>query len=125
LLVYFFYLNEDYNKLFFLLNKTKNLEYLALKAAAYLKINRPDLGEQTLKQMRAIDEDNVLTNLVWCWLNLHQANLSSQSYDSLISYLNEMGEKYGYSPKTYNLLALVLMLKSDYERALKIFESAV
>lgn len=36
-----------------------------------------------------------------------------------------MGEKYGYSPKTYNLLALVLMLKSDYERALKIFESAV
>ena len=26
LLVYFFYLNEDYNKLFLILNKTKNLE---------------------------------------------------------------------------------------------------
>lgn len=64
MLVYFFYLNEDYNKLFFLLNKTKNLEYLALKVAAYLKINRVDMGEQTLKQMRAIDEDNVLTTLV-------------------------------------------------------------
>ena len=36
-----------------------------------------------------------------------------------------MGEKYGYSPKTYNLLALVLMLKGDYERASKIFESAI
>ena len=26
LLVYYFYLNEDFNKLFYLLNKTKNLE---------------------------------------------------------------------------------------------------
>ena len=75
--------------------------------------------------MRAIDEDNVLTTLVQCWLILHQVNLTSQSCESLISFLNEMGEKYGYSPKTYNLLALVLMTKSDYERALKIFESAI
>lgn len=36
-----------------------------------------------------------------------------------------MGEKYGYSTKTYNLLAITLMLKGDYERALKIFESAL
>jgi tetratricopeptide (TPR) repeat protein len=43
----------------------------------------------------------------------------------LISQLNEMGEKYGYTTKTYNLLGLALMLKSDYERALKIFESAL
>lgn len=43
----------------------------------------------------------------------------------MISALNEMGEKYGYSSKTYNILALALMIKSDYERALKIFESAI
>jgi hypothetical protein len=30
LLVFYSYLNEDYNKLFFLLNKTKNLEQYAL-----------------------------------------------------------------------------------------------
>ena len=36
-----------------------------------------------------------------------------------------MGEKYGYTTKTYNLLATVLMLKNDTERALKIFESAL
>jgi hypothetical protein len=39
--------------------------------------------------------------------------------------LNELGEKYGYTTKTYNILALTLMLKSDHERALKIFESAI
>jgi hypothetical protein len=36
-----------------------------------------------------------------------------------------MGEKYGYTTKTYNILALVLMLKNDHQRAIKIFESAI
>ena len=31
----------------------------------------------------------------------------------------------GYTPKTYNLLALSLVLKNDTDRALKIFETAV
>ena len=31
----------------------------------------------------------------------------------------------GYTAKTYNLLAMALILKNDIERALKIFESAV
>jgi len=36
-----------------------------------------------------------------------------------------MGEKYGYSTKTYNLLGVALLLKQDYERAAKIFDSAI
>lgn len=36
-----------------------------------------------------------------------------------------MGEKYGYTVKTYNLLAVTLMLKNDFERALKVYESAI
>jgi len=43
----------------------------------------------------------------------------------LIAILNELGEKIGYSTKTYNLLAVILMLKNDTDRALKIFESAL
>jgi hypothetical protein len=39
--------------------------------------------------------------------------------------LNELGEKIGYTTKTYNLLGVALMLNSDFERALKIFESAL
>ena len=31
----------------------------------------------------------------------------------------------GYTAKTYNLLAIALVLKNDFERALKIFETAV
>ena len=43
----------------------------------------------------------------------------------MITTLNELGEKYGYSTKTYNLLAIILILKNDSERAMKIFESAI
>ena len=43
----------------------------------------------------------------------------------MITALNELGEKIGYSTKTYNILAIILMLKNDTERAFKIFESAL
>lgn len=83
-MVYYFFIEEDYNRLFYLLNSTKNLELyifafiflfffynsLALKLVAYLKINRADLGEQVLKQMKSIDEDNCLTALSECWLSV-------------------------------------------------------
>jgi tetratricopeptide (TPR) repeat protein len=36
-----------------------------------------------------------------------------------------MGDKYGYDTKIYNLLGVALMVKGDYDRALKIFESAL
>jgi hypothetical protein len=54
-------------------------------------------------------------------------NQSGQNFntDTLINILNELGEKYGYTTKTYNLLAISLLLKNDLDRALKIFESAL
>lgn len=37
-----------------------------------------------------------------------------------------MSERFGgYTTKTFNLLALALMEKQDYDRALKIFENAL
>jgi len=43
---------------------------LSLKVSAYLRINRADLAEQTLKAMKAIDEDNILTTLSACWITV-------------------------------------------------------
>ena len=43
---------------------------LALKAVALLKINRFDLAEGVLRQMKQIDEDNCLTYLVHSWLHV-------------------------------------------------------
>lgn len=74
--------------------------------------------------MKQIDDDNPLTTLVQCWIKLN-ASSSPVSLDDLILNINELGEKIGYSTKTYNLLAIILILKNDEERALKIFESAL
>lgn len=45
--------------------------------------------------------------------------------DMLVKVLNELGEKNGYTTKTYNLLSVALMIKNDFQRPLKIFESAL
>lgn len=59
------------------------------------------------------------------WLQLSKSG-SATSIDELISYLNQMSERFGgYTTKTYNLLALALLSKSDVDRALKIFETAL
>mmetsp|Transcript_3834 Transcript_3834/g.3766 ORF Transcript_3834/g.3766 Transcript_3834/m.3766 type:complete len:88 (-) Transcript_3834:331-594(-) len=86
------------------------MEFLTLKMIAYLKINRLDLAEQTFATMKSIDEDNCLTTLCHCWLKLHSSDLSLET-DNLINLLNELGEKCGYSTKTFNLLAMILVIK--------------
>jgi hypothetical protein len=58
---------------------------LALKAVALLKINRVDLAEAVLRQMKQIDEDNCLTQLVHSWVHvslLDPSIFSFQLYQS-------------------------------------------
>jgi tetratricopeptide (TPR) repeat protein len=49
----------------------------------------------------------------------------TQNIDTLINALNELGEKCGYTTKSYNLLAIILMIKGQIDKALKIFDSAL
>lgn len=67
-----------------MLHKTKVPEFLALKAVALLKINRIDLAEAVLRQMKQIDEDNCLTQLVHSWVHLYQSGTAT-SIDELIT----------------------------------------
>mmetsp|Transcript_26553 Transcript_26553/g.19903 ORF Transcript_26553/g.19903 Transcript_26553/m.19903 type:complete len:268 (+) Transcript_26553:184-987(+) len=123
-LVYYFFLEEDYNRLFYLLNKTKNMEFLAIKVVALLKINRLDLAEQALQVMKSVDEDSCLTTLAHCWIKLHSNDMALEA-DNVINSLNELGDKNGYSTKTYNLLGLILIIKGQLDKALRIFENAL
>ena len=50
----------------------------------------------------------------------------SSSLDELISNLNQLSQRLdGFTVKTYNMLAVTLLLKNDQDRAIKIFETAV
>lgn len=124
-LVYYYTLEKQWNNLFQLLNNTKNIEFLALKLVAYLQINRLDLAEKTLSQLRAVEEDHCLVTLGNCWLTLHNPKVPIQSYDKLIQNINELSDKFGYSLKTYNILGTILMIKGENEKAAQIFETAL
>ena len=116
-LVYHYMLEGQHNNLFQLLNNTKNLEFLAIKLTAYLQINRVDMAEKTLSQMKSIEEDSCLVTLCYSWITLHNPNAPVQAYDNLIAGLNELSDKFGYSLKTYNLLGCVLIIKGELEKA--------
>ena len=93
-----------------MLNNTRNIEFLALKLVAYLQINRIDMAEKTLGQIRTVEEDHCLATLGAVWLTLHNPKAPVQCYEKLIQNINELSDKFGYSLKTYNLLATVLMI---------------
>lgn len=42
----------------------------ALLVQLYLRIDRLDLAQKEVKQMKSVDEDNVLTTLATAWVNL-------------------------------------------------------
>lgn len=43
----------------------------------------------------------------------------------MISNLNELSEKFGYSLKTYNILGITLVIKGEFEKAIQIYENAL
>ena len=53
------------------------------------------------------------------------SNGHTSTLSNLVSALNELGDKFGYSTKTYNLLGTILIMMGDPEKAAKIFESAI
>lgn len=62
-LSYLTYLTKDYDNLFQLTHKSKNLELLSIKFCGFLQIYRYDLAKETLEIMRDIDDDNCLTGI--------------------------------------------------------------
>ena len=49
---------------------------LAVKMLAYVRINRIELAETALRQMRQVDEDNCLTQLCHAWLMVSPQDLA-------------------------------------------------
>jgi len=56
---------------------------------------------------------------------MYKSGLPSQ-IDKIFENIQEMGERFGgHTTKTKNILALGLMLKGDFDRAMNVFEEAV
>ena len=90
------------------------MEHIALILQVYLRIDRLDLAQQQLRQLKSADEDAVLTQLGSIYCNL--ATGSSGAADALHS-VNTLLEQYGASPLLSNLSACALMLQGSYAEA--------
>ena len=90
------------------------MEHSALVLQVYLRIDRLDLAQQQLRQLKATDEDAVLTQLGAIYCNL--ATGSSGAADALHG-VNTLLEQYGASPLLANLCACALMLQGNYAEA--------
>ena len=124
-LVYHYFISEQLNNLFQLLEKSSNVEFLAVKCVAYLQINRVDLANKTLDGIKEIEEDSCLVTLCQVWISLFDPKVHASIYDTIIQDLNELSDKYGYTLKTYNILGLALMIKGENDKACQIFENAM
>jgi coatomer subunit epsilon len=108
-------LNEDSAKEACKAIKTgANMEQWALLVQMYLKIDRADLAQKQLAQMKSQDEDNPLTMLANCWVNMTvggaKCQEASYAYEELI-------DKYGATSMLLNGLAVSKMHQGYFEEA--------
>lgn len=90
-----------------------------------MEINRIDLAEKTLQTLQMVEEDSVLIPLAQCWINFENPKCPANIYEIMIKSLNEISEKFGYTVKTYNILAIILMITGETEKAQAILENAL
>ena len=67
--------------------------------------------------MKKIEEDHVLCIVGQCWLSLHDPKTPILSYEQMITNLNELSQKIGYTLKTFNILGIVLMIQGEIDKA--------
>lgn len=96
-----------------------------MKLCGYLQIDRIDLASRTLETLRLVEEDSCLIILCECWISMHNPKAPVTCYDTIIKGLNELSDKFGYTIKTYNVLAIILMIQGETEKAAAIFENAL
>mmetsp|Transcript_25017 Transcript_25017/g.60963 ORF Transcript_25017/g.60963 Transcript_25017/m.60963 type:complete len:307 (-) Transcript_25017:86-1006(-) len=80
-----------------------NLEALALSVQLYLRMDRPDLAEQELKAMMAIDEDATVTQLATAWVYVAAGG---ERYQDALYVFYELAEKFTSTALLLNAMAV-------------------
>lgn len=90
------------------------MEQIALCLLIFIKMDRLDLAQKNLHQMKQKDEDAILTQLGGIYCNL--ATGASAAGDALHS-ISALLEQYGPSPLLFNLSACANMLTGNFNEA--------
>lgn len=90
------------------------IEQTSLCVQIYIVLDRLDLAQKSLQQLRRTDEDSMLTQLASVHVAL--ATGSSVAGDA-VHTLNQISEQYGPSPMLLNLMACAHMQGGNYAEA--------
>jgi len=103
---------RDYESFLKLEKSNLDIEKLGMLYYSYLSLQRLDLCEKTLKQMKLVSEEDVLTNL--CGVYHH---LFTRNYEDALDLIEEMKGKFEDASKLYNLRATTLILMGKFNEA--------
>jgi coatomer subunit epsilon len=96
------------------ISKGQTMEQNLAMVSLLLRMDRPDLAQKKQKEMRAVDEDNPLTQLACAWIYMRAGESKVQEacniYEDLI-------DKFGGSPLLLNGAASTKMHMGEYEEA--------
>lgn len=107
-------LTDNSTEAFRVLGDGRGVEQCAMLVQLYLKIHRQDLAANTIKVMKAADEEGALTMLATAWTNI--ATGPSKAQDAVYIY-EELIDKYGGTCLLLNGLAVAKMHMGLYDEA--------
>lgn len=91
-----------------------SMEHMALSLQIYLRMDRLDLAKSTLKKMKQVDEEAILTQL--CSVYVHVVTGKSEA-DDAVHIVSSLSEQYGNSIMLLNLMAAACMAAEKYAEA--------
>lgn len=98
------------------------LDMRAVCVQSHLARNRPDMADKEVKDMLSEDEDATICQLCQAWvgLELGGARLRDAAY-----ILQDLGDRYSWSPSLRSMLACAQMRMGQFEEAWKSLEQAL
>lgn len=91
-----------------------SLEMMALSVQIFLKMDRVDAAEKTVRAMSAIDDDATLTQLAAAWVGLH---LGGAKVQEAYYIFQELGDKFSWTVRLHNGLAACQMRMARWDDA--------
>jgi tetratricopeptide (TPR) repeat protein len=91
-----------------------SMEHMALTVQIYLFMDRLDLAKSTLKKMKQVDEEAILTQLCSVYVNVVTGKSEA---DDAVHTMASLSEQYGSSVMLLNLTAVACMAAEKYAEA--------
>ncbi|TMW64659.1 hypothetical protein Poli38472_011539 [Pythium oligandrum] len=104
------------------LTKGNTLEHMLYIVHLYLQMDRIDLAQKQLEEMRRIEEDSTLTQLALAWIMTLKGG---EKADEATLHFQELSDRFGATPLLLNGAASAFMAMKNYVEAERLLMEAL